>query len=95
VPCNASRSAVVYCGEKHIKAKEIVHESGTASANQYPGLAVTVVRMKFSTIAAALLPLAATAAFTKEEYDSGEVMAKMMQAKEVRRLISPLTTFSD
>jgi D-alanyl-D-alanine carboxypeptidase len=49
---------------------------------------VVVVKMKFTTIAAALLPLAATAAFTTEEYDSGEVMAKMMQAKEVRGPIS-------
>jgi hypothetical protein len=37
--------------------------------------------MKFATLAAALLPL--VHGFTKEEYDSGAVMAKMMAAKEV------------
>ena len=37
--------------------------------------------MKFATFAAALLPL--VNAYTKEQYDSGEVMAKMMEAKEV------------
>jgi hypothetical protein len=42
--------------------------------------------MKFATIAAALLPLASAAFYAQEEYDSGEVMAKMMQAKEVRQL---------
>ena len=40
------------------------------------------MNMKFATVAAAaLLPLAY--GFSKEEYDSGEVMAKMMEAKEV------------
>jgi hypothetical protein len=51
--------------------------------------------MKFTTIAAALLPLAATAAYTKDEYDSGEVMARMMQAKEVRRLVPCPIAFLD
>jgi hypothetical protein len=37
--------------------------------------------MKFATLAAALLPL--VHGFTKEEYDSGAVMAKMRAAKEV------------
>lgn len=38
--------------------------------------------MKFSTVtAAALLPFAY--GFTKDDYDSGRVMAKMMEAKEV------------
>lgn len=41
----------------------------------------TLPAMKFATIAAALLSLAH--GFTKEEYDSGVVMAKMMAAKEV------------
>lgn len=40
--------------------------------------------MKFTTIATALLPLANAAMFTKEEYESGEVMGMMMAAKEVR-----------
>ncbi|KAF1999000.1 hypothetical protein P154DRAFT_554994 [Amniculicola lignicola CBS 123094] len=35
-----------------------------------------------STVAAALLPLAAAASYSKEQYQSGEVMAKMMQVKE-------------
>ena len=39
--------------------------------------------MKLSVIATALLPLASAASFSKEEYVSGEVMAKMMEAKEV------------
>jgi hypothetical protein len=39
--------------------------------------------MKFSCIATALLPLASAALFSKEEYVSGEVMSKMMVAKEV------------
>ncbi|KAF2260017.1 hypothetical protein CC78DRAFT_502275 [Lojkania enalia] len=38
--------------------------------------------MKFAAVAAALLPLASGAMFSKEEYDSGDVMAKMMEAKE-------------
>ncbi|KAF2874935.1 hypothetical protein BDV95DRAFT_486425 [Massariosphaeria phaeospora] len=38
--------------------------------------------MKFAAIAAALLPLASGAAFSKKEYESGEVMAMMMAAKE-------------
>ncbi|KAF2744808.1 hypothetical protein M011DRAFT_496066 [Sporormia fimetaria CBS 119925] len=38
--------------------------------------------MKFTAIATALLPLAYAASFTKEQYESGEVMAKMMEAKE-------------
>ena len=39
--------------------------------------------MKFSGIATVLLPLASAALFSKEEYVSGEVMSKMMVAKEV------------
>lgn len=39
--------------------------------------------MKFATVIAALLPLASAATYTKEEYEDGTVMAKMMQAKEV------------
>lgn len=42
--------------------------------------------MKWSSIsaaAAALLPLASGAAFSSEEYASGEVMQFMMEAKEV------------
>ncbi|CAI6336922.1 unnamed protein product [Periconia digitata] len=38
--------------------------------------------MKFTTLTAALLPLAADAMFSKEEYTSGAVMEKMMAAKE-------------
>ena len=48
--------------------------------------------MKFSTVAAALLPLASAELYTKEEYRSGAVMAMMMEAKEVRALQS-ITTF--
>jgi hypothetical protein len=44
--------------------------------------------MKFATVAAALLPLAY--GFSQDDYDSGRVMAKMMEAKEVR-LLSRLT----
>lgn len=39
--------------------------------------------MKFAALAAAVLPLASAARYTKEEYRSGAVMAKMMEAKEV------------
>jgi hypothetical protein len=46
--------------------------------------------MKFATIAAALLPLASAASYSKEEYDSGAVMAKMMVAKEVCAHQAPL-----
>lgn len=45
--------------------------------------------MKWSSISAAavaLLPLASGAAFTEQQYNSGEVMELMMEAKEV---ISP------
>jgi hypothetical protein len=42
--------------------------------------------MKWTTIATAVaaVPLASAAMFTKEQYRSGEVMSKMMEAKEVR-----------
>jgi hypothetical protein len=43
--------------------------------------------MKFISVAAALLPLASGAMYSKEEYKSGAVMAKMMEAKEVRSFI--------
>lgn len=40
--------------------------------------------MKLTTFTAAALPVLASAAqYTEEQYDSGEVMAKMMEAKEV------------
>ena len=39
--------------------------------------------MKFATVSAALLPLTNAAMFSKEQYTSGAVMAKMMAAKEV------------
>jgi hypothetical protein len=41
--------------------------------------------MKWTTIATALaaVPLASAALFAKEQYRSGEVMEKMMAAKEV------------
>lgn len=42
-----------------------------------------IAKMKFTTLTAAVLPIAASAMFTKEEYESGVVMAKMMSAKEV------------
>ncbi|SMQ55114.1 unnamed protein product [Zymoseptoria tritici ST99CH_3D7] len=38
--------------------------------------------MKFLSVAAAVLPFASAAMFTKEEYDSGAVMQLMMEAKE-------------
>ncbi|KAF2279717.1 uncharacterized protein EI97DRAFT_430745 [Westerdykella ornata] len=38
--------------------------------------------MKYSTIAMALLPLVSAAGFSRQQYESGEVMALMMQAKE-------------
>lgn len=43
--------------------------------------------MKWTTIATALaaVPLASAAGYTKEQYRSGEVMEKMMMAKEVRQ----------
>jgi hypothetical protein len=44
--------------------------------------------MKFATVAAALLPLAY--GFSQDDYDSGRVMAKMMEAKEVRLLSKPI-----
>jgi hypothetical protein len=40
--------------------------------------------MKLLSVAAAVLPFASAAMFTKEEYDSGAVMSLMMEAKEVR-----------
>ena len=43
--------------------------------------------MKFTTLTAAVLPIAASAMFTKEEYESGVVMAKMMSAKEVCNIV--------
>jgi hypothetical protein len=44
----------------------------------------TTANMKLLSVAATLLPaLASAAMFTKEEYDSGEVMSLMMEAKEV------------
>lgn len=43
-----------------------------------------VAIMKFLAAAAALLPLASAAGFTKEEYESGQVMKWMMEKKEVR-----------
>lgn len=45
------------------------------------GISLRPFDMKFSVVAAALLPLAY--GFSKEDYDSGRVMAKMMAAKEV------------
>jgi hypothetical protein len=42
------------------------------------------VNMKFISVAAALLPLASGAMYSKEEYKSGAVMSMMMEAKEVR-----------
>jgi hypothetical protein len=39
--------------------------------------------MRLSPVAAALLPLASADMFTKEQYRSGEVMSRMMEAKEV------------
>lgn len=39
--------------------------------------------MKFATFAAAVLPVASAARYSKEEYTSGAVMAKMMEVKEV------------
>lgn len=39
--------------------------------------------MKFTTIASVLLPMASAAMYSKEEYTSGAVMAKMMEVKEV------------
>jgi hypothetical protein len=42
--------------------------------------------MKLLTIATGLLPLVSAARYSKEQYDSGEVMAKMMEAKEVLHL---------
>jgi hypothetical protein len=41
-----------------------------------------VVKMKLISVAAALLPLASGAMFSQQEYESGQVMAVMMQAKE-------------
>ncbi|PSN71312.1 hypothetical protein BS50DRAFT_518295 [Corynespora cassiicola Philippines] len=38
--------------------------------------------MKFSMVAAALLPLVSAAGFTKQQYESGEVMKMMMEKKE-------------
>ena len=45
------------------------------------------VKMKFISVAAAVLPLASGAMFSKEEYTSGAVMAMMMEAKEVRQTL--------
>lgn len=39
--------------------------------------------MKFCSFVAACLPLALGAMYSKDEYDTGAVMAKMMEAKEV------------
>lgn len=52
-------------------------------------LAVETAKMKWTTIATALtaVPLASAAGYSKEQYRSGEVMEKMMMAKEVRQLI--------
>lgn len=51
-------------------------------------LAVEIAKMKWTTIATALaaVPLASAAGYSKEQYRSGEVMEKMMMAKEVRQL---------
>jgi len=49
-----------------------------------------IAKMKFATVAAALLPLAQGAMFTKEQYESGEVMDKMMAAKEVLHFVPTL-----
>lgn len=50
--------------------------------------------MKWTTIATALaaVPLASAAGWTKEQYRSGEVMEKMMSAKEVGNLIIVLSS---
>lgn len=45
--------------------------------------------MRYSTLAAALLPLASAELYTKEEYRSGAVMAAMMEAKEVLTTSNP------
>lgn len=57
------------------------HDIAIKLANTAAFLCSVSTAMRFATIAAALLPLAH--GFTKEEYDSGAVMAKMMAAKEV------------
>jgi hypothetical protein len=46
--------------------------------------------MKWTTIATALaaVPLASAAGYSKEQYRSGEVMEKMMMAKEVLQMAS-------
>jgi hypothetical protein len=47
-------------------------------------IAVSIAKMKWSTLAtAAVLPLASASGFTHEQYASGEVMDLMMHAKEV------------
>lgn len=45
--------------------------------------------MKVVMLAAACLPLTLGAMYSKDEYDSGAVMAKMMAAKEVRQKAIP------
>lgn len=45
--------------------------------------AVLFAKMKWATVATALLPLAAGHGFTHQEYASGEVMELMMNGKEV------------
>jgi hypothetical protein len=58
---------------------------GPSQCSILKSFAYLVAKMKFSVIATTLLPLASAASFSKEEYVSGEVMAKMMEAKEVCR----------
>ena len=57
-------------------------------------LAVEIVKMKWTTIASALaaVPLASAAGYSKEQYRSGEVMEKMMMAKEVRQMVPLAST---
>jgi hypothetical protein len=55
----------------------MVRLCGTKSPN------IIVVMMKFVSVAAALLPMASGAMFAKQEYESGQVMSAMMEAKEV------------
>ena len=43
--------------------------------------------MKFATVAAAVLPLASAAMYSKQEYESGVVMAEMRAEKEVRLIV--------
>lgn len=58
-------------------------------------LAAHLATMKFS-IVTTLLPLLASAAyFAQEEYESGAVMDRMMERKEVRLIISTLMAGTD